>query len=700
MKGRRLWLGLLAAAALAPRLADAQAFQIVVNECATGSSGWVELLNRGSTALELAKDPHACWQVDDQEGGGAPKTITDLNVSHAPSSTTCSSRNRPATCGVVGAGERVWIKYAYLNGVSADQCRLLSAPRAGSTCAAPAADPAVGGPTSSSSAGQCFGRQPDGGAWVTGGMSCSQGQPNGSCSPGAACDDANSCTANTVFSSSCQCGGGTKLSGNVCGPGKICASGACIAGTSAPHITPGSSDLLLSGTIVTPDTVLEGELLIVGDTITCVAASCQDQPAAAAATRVQTSGVIFPGLIDTHNHIQFDIFDESDWAPESTDNFTNHNQWPERKRYKALVDTKQYLNGEAGSPVSIGCELLKYGELKGLIAGTTSIVGGAIPTNKQCYGSLARTIDQLPNGLGYDKVQAATLFPAKATDADGVCQNLASGKTTSYVIHIAEGVDETSRKEFQKLFDVTTTDGCLFSPQTSIVHGTSLTEPHLGQMAERGMGLVWSPQSNVFLYGHGTDLSQTANIPAALDKGITVALAPDWSIGGSQNLLDELRFAERVDNQQWGDAITPKLLAAMATKNPAKLLGLGSVLGRLAPGLKADIAVIAGDRSRPYDALLAATPKAVRLVLVGGKVLYGDDSLKALAPATPACEALDVCGAAKFVCVAAPGGTAADKLGQSYADIKSSIETELKKYDDKNLTEWDFSPIAPLYKCP
>jgi len=297
-------------------------------------------------------------------------------------------------------------------------------------------------------------------------------------------------------------------------------------------------------------------------------------------------------------------------------------------------------------------------------------------------------------------VQAATLFPAKAADADAVCANLSSGKTNAYLIHIAEGVDDTSRKEFQKLFDVTTNDGCLFSPMTTVVHGTSLEEQHFAQMATHGMGLVWSPQSNVFLYGHGTDLSKTANVPAALDKGITVALAPDWSIGGSQNLLDELRFADRVDNGQWGDAITPKMLAAMVTTNPAKLLGLGATLGRLAPGLKADVVVLAGDRSKPYDTLLAAAPKAVRLVLVGGKVLYGDATLRSLGQATPECETLDICGASKFACVAAPGGTVANKFGQSYADVKTTIDTELKKYDDKNLTQWKFSPVTPLYRCP
>ncbi len=38
--------------------------------------------------------------------------------------------------------------------------------------------------------------------------------------------------------------------------------------------------------------------------------------------------------------------------------------------------------------------------------------------------------------------------------------------------------------------------------------------------------------------------------------------------------------------------------------------------------------------------------------MVDGRVLYGDDALKAAGPATPGCEPLDVCGVQKFLCLA------------------------------------------------
>jgi cytosine/adenosine deaminase-related metal-dependent hydrolase len=630
---------------------------VVVNECMSGSGGWIELLNSSSVPVDLARDPASCWYADDSEGGGSPKAITDATVNHPAGSTTCAAAGRSATCGIVAPGEHVWVGYPYLNPVTPDACRLLATTRTSGVCGTDFADLGAGGPTASTAAGQCFGRKPDGTVWSATSLTCTRGDVNPSPPPP---------------------------------PPPPPPTGPVLVRLGRPD------RILLSGTLVTPDTAFDGEILVEGDTITCLAASCSADPGAADASVVQTNGIVFPGLIDTHNHILFDVFDETDWAPSKL--YTNHNQWPNEARYGAMVDAKQYLNGESGSPVSIGCEMEKYGEVKALIAGTTSVVGAANPANRECYGSLARTIDQTANDLGSDRVQVATLFPSPSA-ADAVCRNLQVGTTDAYLIHIAEGVDASALREFAKLGTVTTVDGCLYSPKTTVVHGTALGEAELSAMAANHMSLVWSPRSNVFLYGGGADLTRTANVPLALSKGINVALAPDWSIGGSQDLLDELRFADQVDNAVWGDVLTPQALARMVTVNAAHALGLDATLGSLAVGKKADLTVIAGDRARPFDALLSATPSKVQLVLVGGVALYGDLNLEPLGPALPGCEDLAICGESKFLCAAESAGSATNKLGQTFSEIVATLKTELQKYDDLALTPWKFSPLAPLVSC-
>lgn len=471
-----------------------------------------------------------------------------------------------------------------------------------------------------------------------------------------------------------------------------------------PTITVGVPDrILLLGTIVTPETILDGQVLVEGNLITCVASgtTCAAMPGAAGATIIDTKGVIAPGLIDTHNHILFDIFNDDDWLPAQV--YQNHDQWPNEPRYQAMLDVKQCLvNDSQGKPAwcaqtpygtpagSLRCEADKFGELKGLVAGTTSIVGLA-GTSAGCFSSLARSIDQPQNGLGQDKIQTSALFPPSTPST--VCTNFATGKTDAFLVHVGEGTDARSLGEFARLGTVTTPADCLYAPQTAITHGTAFTSVEFMQMAQAGMKLVWSPHSNVSLYG------QTADLPAALDAGVTIALAPDWSMGGSQNLLEELRFAAAYDDTHFADRLTSKDLVEMTTSHAAQVLGLATTLGSLAVGYRADLAVFAGDVAHPYDAILAARPTQVRLVMVDGVVLFGDAVLHAAGPAAPGCETIDVCGGAKFVCVATAATT--NKLDQTYAQIIASLGQALVDADALTTADgFDFAPLAPLFTCP
>ncbi len=474
---------------------------------------------------------------------------------------------------------------------------------------------------------------------------------------------------------------------------------------STPTITPGASDrFLLLGTIVTPDQMMDGEVLVEGANITCAAAgqACEQQAGATGATIIDTHGVIAPGLIDTHNHILFDVFDEADWTPIRL--YQNHNQWTSEPGYQAMLDVKQCLaNDPQGKPAwcantpygtaagSLRCELDKFGELKGLIAGTTSIVG--LPgTSSACFGSLARSVDVSENGLGADHVQTSSIFPPSKASADGVCNNFSSGTTDAYLIHCGEGIDQASRDEYATLGSVTSNLNCLYAHQTAITHGTAFGAAEFASMASGGVKLTWSPASNVFLYG------DTADIPTARAAGVVIALAPDWSIGGSQNLLDELRFADAWDDAHWSNSLEPKDLVEMVTTNAASVVALDTKIGRVQAGYLADLAVFLGDRTKPWDAIVSAQPQNVALVMVGGVVLYGDAVLQAAGPASPGCEALDICGAPKFLCAATAQTT--DKLNQTYAQIKAVLDQAMIDADTQgNGGVAHFAPLTPLVKC-
>jgi cytosine/adenosine deaminase-related metal-dependent hydrolase len=507
---------------------------------------------------------------------------------------------------------------------------------------------------------------------------------------------------------SSQAGGAGGAGGAGVGGTGVGGGGGIMPGEDAVIISQGDpAKILLRGWVITPDQSFAGDVLVEDDIITCVQADCSGETGAATASVVQTNGIIMPGMIDTHNHILFDVFDETDWA--ATMAYQNHNQWPNEARYGAMIDAKHYLAGESSAPVTpvpLNCELQKYGELKGLVAGTTALLGAA--GNRVCHRTTARSIDTSAHGIcnsmaGWadapsscsDLVRAHTLFPSTSS-ADSVCNGFGS-TVSAYLVHIGEGVDQNSRDELEDLRVRSTVDGCLHDPRTIIVHGTAFTGAEFDIMAAAGMNLTWSPRSNVFLYGLGTDLSKTTDIPLARSKGIRVALAPDWSMGGSANLLQELGFADMLDNMQWGNQLSPQDLVEMVTSNPAEHLALEANIGRLEVGMKADIAVIGGDPLQPYASIVAAAPREVRMTIIDGIVVYGDDQLEPLAPSNPGCEAIDICGRAKFICVARP--VSSDKFDQTLADIDTALNQALSDYDALDITQWDFAPITPLARC-
>jgi 5-methylthioadenosine/S-adenosylhomocysteine deaminase len=461
-------------------------------------------------------------------------------------------------------------------------------------------------------------------------------------------------------------------------------------GRPPPVLTPGAADrILLRGTVLTPTGPMVGEVLVEMNSITCVAADCSAQPGAAGATIIATSGVIMPGMLDAHNHGMFNIFDEGDWNPGRF--YGNHNQWTLDTRYGQMLDAKQYLAGEDTSPVNVECEMDKYAEIKALVAGTTSMLLAPVGSGLTCFSSVIRTIDVLQNDLGQDRIRVSLAVPSNSA-AVTVCDAFTAGTANAYIVHVGEGIDSTALNEFATL--ESRNGGCLITDKTAIVHGTAFTSAEFTKMAAANMKLIWSPKSNLFLY------NDTTRIDLAIAAGLqTIALAPDWSLGGSVNLLEELRTAREVSNSKWPGLLTSQRLIDMVTIDAARALGVSNLLGSIEVGKRADITVVSVDPSLPYDAIIAARPTDMELVLVDGRALYGHPALKSVGPATPGCEDVSVCNVSKFLCIAESATT--NKLNQTYPQILQALVTELSSYDTvvSAMGIAPFSPIAQLTKC-
>ncbi|MCA1664475.1 MAG: thrombospondin type 3 repeat-containing protein, partial [Myxococcales bacterium] len=129
------------------------------------------------------------------------------------------------------------------------------------------------------------------------------------------------------------------------------------------------------------------------------------------------------------------------------------------------------------------------------------------------------------------------------------------------------------------------------------------------------------------------------------------------------NLLRELACADSLNKSYYANYFSDEELWLMVTRNAAASVHYDDVLGRLAPGTLADIAIFDGSSKKEHRAVIEGAPETVALVERAGKALYGDaDVVNALASG---CDAVSVCGASKAVC-------ATSEAGKSFAALQTA----------------------------
>ena len=117
---------------------------------------------------------------------------------------------------------------------------------------------------------------------------------------------------------------------------------------------------------------------------------------------------------------------------------------------------------------------------------------------------------------------------------------------------------------------------------------------------------MWSPFSNIWLYGDTTD------VLAARRHGALVCLGSDWAPSGTKNLLGELKVAALWNDEALAGALDARELGQMATANAGDALARcwGVDIGRLRPGAHADVLVTTnrvGPREDPTRTSSAST---------------------------------------------------------------------------------------------
>jgi cytosine/adenosine deaminase-related metal-dependent hydrolase len=277
--------------------------------------------------------------------------------------------------------------------------------------------------------------------------------------------------------------------------------------------------------------------------------------------------MILPGLINAHDHLEFNLFPRLGAGP-----YPNATSWAR----------DIYRPGE--SPVNEQLRISKpvrlaWGGIKNLAAGATTVL------HHNRYDPLFRED-----------------FPVKVVERYGWSHSLAFSRDVAsdraatppggaFFVHACEGTDSAAAGEIFRL------DAAgVLGPSTVIVHGVALDRKGAALLKATGGSLVWCPTSNLFTLGR--TLSRDV-----LCSDIPIALGTDSALTGLGDLIDEIAAARRM--------VSAERVYAMVTSAAARILGLTAGEGTLRDGGAADLLIVRDEGKRPADALPGMRTEAV-----------------------------------------------------------------------------------------
>ena len=374
---------------------------------------------------------------------------------------------------------------------------------------------------------------------------------------------------------------------------------------------------VLLGTVATMDStyavLANGAIYVDGNAIVAVADRTAPPPAGfAGATLVETGGIIFPGLIELHNHLSYDALEL--WrVPQK---FTNRGQWQNNADYKANVSGPMTTIANSRDAHLLAA-VARYAETKCLFGGVTTSEGISLKGDNMetSYRSAMRVVDD-PGDKQFPR--ARTHIPDLSASDWTMFKNELD-KSSCMLLHLSEGLDAAARNAFLALKNG---DQWAITAALAGIHCAALEPQDFAVMKENGGSIVWSPLSNLLLYGGTTDIA------AARSAGLDVALGSDWSPSGSKNLLNELKVA-KVANDVFNIGLTDRDIVAMTTSTAARIVKWDALIGSLSAGKRADFAVLAapGATADPYGSLIKARETDLVLLIIDGQPVLGTAAL-------------------------------------------------------------------------
>jgi cytosine/adenosine deaminase-related metal-dependent hydrolase len=348
---------------------------------------------------------------------------------------------------------------------------------------------------------------------------------------------------------------------------------------------------LKNGVIVTAGrNVTSGNLGVKGSTIV--------PPGKTLPVDLHGDSFIYPALINTHDHMQGNYLPRV--GPKPGTFYLTWLPWDNDLKASATFSERSHLLKE---------ELYTFSAYKCLFSGVATV-------NDHFPQVLNKAI--LPNLpiraiLNYGLAHEASSYDLKWGDGVEIEHERAVQNKWPFITHLAEGFDEESMNGVPALEKMGILDKhCL------LIHCIGFSDEDIRKVAKAGASVSWCGASNMFMF------NVTCKIRKMLEAGVNVTIGTDSSATGSYNFFAEIHYDRELYRRMYGEDLPAKKIFEMVTINAARAFWMEDRIGTLEEGKLADILVLKGRVSDPYENLASASMEDIEFLSLEGVPLYGE----------------------------------------------------------------------------
>jgi cytosine/adenosine deaminase-related metal-dependent hydrolase len=296
--------------------------------------------------------------------------------------------------------------------------------------------------------------------------------------------------------------------------------------------------------------------------------------------------LILPGLINAHDHLEFNLFPRLGRGP-----YDNASRWAADIYRPGMSPVKEHLQIPRK-------DRLIWGGIRNLLSGVTTVAHHN-PWHSSIFGRRfpVRVVRR------YGWAHSLEFSP----DLADRCRRTPVG--WPFIVHAAEGTADSERAEVMRLDEMGVLSG-----RTILVHAVAAGSAELETIRARGTSIVWCPSSNLFMLGR--TLSAEARRSGAL-----IALGTDSAMTAEGDLIDEMRVAQAAGGS------TAEEIYALVTTNAAKALHLTEGQGTIRERGVADLVVVKDEGQTAAEAVNDLHPE---LVLIGGRIMLASERFAGL----------------------------------------------------------------------